>query len=176
MIVADAGYALLLAGLVTLYRKRLGQSEAGRRWKVMLYTLAGATGIYGIMAGSYFGVTPPPGSLPGKLHILDLGNFTVMMALSVVIGAVHVAGANVMDGLRYPTLPQRLPSFGWATAIMGGLVAWGGMQLQREFLFDGGIALLVTGLALVVVFAGHGAAAACPARRNRAYRGERGFR
>lgn len=156
MIVADAGYAALLAGIVFVYRNRLGKSAVGRRWRVMLAALAGATGIYGIMAGSYFGVTPAPESLAGKLHILDLSNFTVMMALSVTIGALHLSCANIMDGLRYPSLPQRLPSFGWATAILGGLVIWGAMQLQSEALSNGGVAMMTLGLLLVVGFSGYG--------------------
>jgi V/A-type H+-transporting ATPase subunit I len=156
MIVADAGYAALLGGIVLLYRKRLGASESGRRWRVMLSVLAAATGIYGIMAGSYFGVTPPPDSLPGRLHVLDLANFEVMMALSVVIGALHVAYANLMNGLRYPDWPRRLPSFGWTMAVLAGLVTWGGMQLDNEALFDGGVAGMVAGLVLVAGFSGYG--------------------
>ena len=113
MIVADAGYGLLLGGIILFYLKRLGASETGRRWRVMLSVLAGATVLYGVLAGSYFGRQPPPGSLLDHLHILDLGDFTVMMALSVVIGAAHIAYANVMDALRYPRWPQRLPPLGW---------------------------------------------------------------
>jgi V/A-type H+-transporting ATPase subunit I len=156
MIVADAGYAALLAGIVLLYRKRLGASDGGRRWRVMLSVLAATTGIYGIMAGSYFGVTPPPDSLPGALHILDLGNFTVMMALSVIIGALHVAYANLMNGLRYPDWPRRLPPFGWAIAVLGGLVTWGGMQLDNNALFNGGLIGIGFGLVLVAGFTGYG--------------------
>lgn len=63
MIVADAGYAALLAGLVLAYRKRLGASQSGRRWRVMLATLAAATGVYGILAGSYFGISIAPAAV-----------------------------------------------------------------------------------------------------------------
>ena len=156
MIVADAGYALLLAGIVLAYRKRLGVSEVGRRWRVMLAALAGATAVYGVMAGSYFGMSPPPGSLLDYLHILDLGDFSVMMALSVLIGATHLAFANLMDALRYPRWPQRLPPLGWACAILGGTAAWGGIQLASNQLLYGGAGLLGLGLLAVVVFAGYG--------------------
>jgi V/A-type H+-transporting ATPase subunit I len=108
------------------------------------------------MAGSYFGVAPPPGSLLDHLHILDLGNFSVMMALSVVIGATHLAYANLMDALRYPRWPQRLPPLGWACAILGGTVAWGGMQLASDEIVYGGTGLLGLGLLAVAGFAGYG--------------------
>ncbi len=156
MILADAGYALLLAGIVLASWKKMGGSEAGLRWRVLLLVLAGATAVYGILAGSYFGVSPPPGSLPGYLHVLDLGDFTVMMALSVTIGALHVAYASVMDGLRYPAWPQRLPPFGWAAVVLGGLVLWFGMQHESQPVLYGGAGLAGLGLALVVAFTGHG--------------------
>ena len=156
MIVADAGYAALLAGIVLLYRKRLAASEAGRRWRVMLLALAGATAVYGVLAGSYFGLTPPEGSLLGHLHVLDLGDFSVMMALSVVIGSTHLAYANLMDALRYPAWPQRIPPLGWACAILGGLATWGGMQLANDGLVYGGAGLMCLGLLGVVGFSGYG--------------------
>jgi V/A-type H+-transporting ATPase subunit I len=120
MIVADAGYALLLAGIVILYRKRLAASAAG------------------------------------LLHVLDLGNFTVMMTLSVIIGASHISYACLMDGLRYLHWPQRLPPFGWAGAVLGGLFAWLGMQFEIPRLQEGGIVLFLAGLVLVVAFSGYG--------------------
>lgn len=156
MIVADAGYALLLAAIVLIYRKRMEESDAGRRWRVMLSVLAASTGIYGMLAGSYFGVSPPEGSLLDKVHVLDLGNFSVMMTLSVVIGASHIAYACVMDSLRHVRWQQRLPGLGWAAAVLGGLATWLGMQLPNEFVRLGGIALLVLGLLLVVGYSGYG--------------------
>ncbi|MEZ5504010.1 MAG: hypothetical protein R3E50_15640 [Halioglobus sp.] len=156
MIVADAGYATLLAVIVLIYRKRLATSEAGRRWRFMLSAMAGATAVYGILAGSYFGVSPPPQSPLDSLHILDLGNFEVMMALSVIIGSVHIAWANLMDALRYRHWAQRIAPLGWTCAVLGGLAAWGGMQLASDDLLHGGTALLAGGLLGVAVYSGHG--------------------
>jgi V/A-type H+-transporting ATPase subunit I len=156
MIVADAGYALLLAGIVVLYRKRLASSATGLRWRVMLLVLAGATAVYGMLAGSYFGVTPAADSPLGFFHVLDLGDFTVMMTLSVIIGASHISYACLMDGLRYLHWPQRLPPLGWAGAVFGGLLAWLGMQFELPYLQLGGIAMFVIGLTLVVAFSGYG--------------------
>jgi V/A-type H+-transporting ATPase subunit I len=156
MIVADAGYAALLGLVLLRYRKRLGESATGRRWRVLLGALAGATAVYGMLAGSYFGVTPPEDSLLGAIHILDLGDFDVMMTLSVVIGACHVAYGSLMDGLRHPRWQQRMPSFGWATGIIGGLIAWIGMQRDIQVALVLGIGLLCLGLVLVVFYSGYG--------------------
>jgi V/A-type H+-transporting ATPase subunit I len=122
----------------------------------MLLARAGATAVYGVLAGSYFGLTPPEGSLLGHLHVLDLGDFSVMMALSVVIGSTHLAYANLMDALRYPAWPQRIPPLGWACAILGGLATWGGMQLANDGLVYGGAGLMCLGLLGVVGFSGYG--------------------
>lgn len=156
MIVADAGYALLLGLIVLAYRKRLGASAGGRRWRVMLSVMAGATAVYGALAGSYFGVSPSAGSLLGHLHVLDLGDFTVMMALSVIIGASHIALANLMNAWRYPRWPQRIPPLGWACAIAGGTVFWGSLQLDSQQLGYVGMGLMGLGLLGVVGFSGYG--------------------
>ena len=52
MILADAGYALVLGGVVLAYWKKMAGSDAGRRWRVLLSTLAGASLVYGALAGS----------------------------------------------------------------------------------------------------------------------------
>ena len=79
-----------------------------------------------------------------------------MMALSVVIGATHIAYATVMDALRYPRWPQRLPPLGWAGAVIGGTVAWGGMQMASDGMLYGGTGLLCLGLLAVVGYTGYG--------------------
>ena len=119
MIVADAGYALLLGLIVLAYRKRLGASAGGRRWRVMLSVMAGATAVYGALAGSYFGVSPSAGSLLGHLHVLDLGDFTVMMALSVIIGASHIALCQPDERLALPALAPAYSSTGLGLRYSG---------------------------------------------------------
>jgi V/A-type H+-transporting ATPase subunit I len=75
MILADVGYALVLGGITFAYWKRMGASDTGRRWRVLLAALSGTTIVYGVLVGSYFGVSPSPDSLLGKLKILDLNDF-----------------------------------------------------------------------------------------------------
>ena len=156
MILADAGYGLLFGAIVLAYWRRMGGSEAGRRWRVLLGALTAATAAYGVAGGSYFGVTPPPGSVLGRLRVLDLGDFSLMMALSIVIGAVHIAYACVRDGLRHRRWPLRLPPFGWAAIVLGGLGAWGGNQLESPPLLAGALVCLGSGLLLVIAFSGYG--------------------
>jgi V/A-type H+-transporting ATPase subunit I len=156
MILADVGYALVLGVIVLAFSKRMGRSDGGRRWRTLLGTLAGATVVYGVMVGSYFGLTPPPDSLLGRLKVLDLNDFGTMMNLSIAIGAAHIAYANARDAWRHPSWGRRLAPLGWAAIVVGGLGAWAGMQADSGALLRVGVALLLLGLAGVVGFAGVG--------------------
>lgn len=156
MILADFGYALVLGAIVLTFWKRLAGSDAGRRWRILLGALAGATAVYGVMVGSYFGLSPSAGSLLGRLKILDLNDFGTMMNLSIAIGAGHIAYANVRDAWRHPSWGLRLAPLGWAVAVVGGFGAYAGMQAESDLLMRAGLALLLLGLAGVVGFAGIG--------------------
>ncbi len=156
MILADVGYAFVLGAIALAFWKRMGRSDAGCRWRILLGVLSGATVVYGVLVGSYFGVSPPPESLLGRLSILDLGDFDTMMNLSIAIGAAHVAYANVRDALRHRSWQKRVAPLGWATAILGGLCAWSGVQTDSETLVRAGAAVGTAGLLGVVGFAGAG--------------------
>ena len=58
---ADAGYGLVLAVITGGRWRRLGGSASGQPWRVLLASLSGTTVTYGVMTGSYFGLTPEPG-------------------------------------------------------------------------------------------------------------------
>ena len=61
MILSDAGYGLTLGCVLAFFWKRMGESETGLRMRVLMSYLVGATIIYGMMVGSYFGVSPAEG-------------------------------------------------------------------------------------------------------------------
>ena len=156
MILADVGYALLLGGIVLAYWKRMGRSDTGRRWRILMATLSGATVVYGVLVGSYFGVSPSPGSLLGRLKLLDLNDFSSMMYLSIAIGAFHIAYANVRNGLRFQDWQERLAPFGWAAVVLGGFCGWSGLQAESDAVVRAGAGLAVAGLFAVIGFSGAG--------------------
>lgn len=152
MIVADAGYAALLVLGCLLGWRALGRGEAGRRMRPILATLAGTALVYGILAGSYFGRHPPPGSFLDRLHLLDITDFAVMMRLSVLIGAVHLSLAHgAVAWLNRGRGALLLPPLGWLAAIWGGILMWLGGSAGETL----GAGLL--GLGLLAVFWGAGA-------------------
>ena len=151
MILSDAGYAALLGLGLVLFWGKLGASTAGRRLRVLGSAIAGASFAWGVAVGSYFGFSPPAGSLPAQLHVLDLDDFEAMMRLSVGIGVFHVVLANLVRiGNLWPRF-QALAPLGWILVAVGGFTLWLAVSAPEPAALGqtagyGGIAL---GLALV---------------------------
>lgn len=159
IIMSDAGYALALAGVVAWYWQRMAHSETGRRLRAMGAALAGASLLWGMLVGSYFGLPPPP-ALQG-LKVLDLNDFDSMMRLSIVIGAAHlILGNLVMAWVRRHRL-QAWSSVGWALAVAAALLGWlAGFGFWHWFAFGTGLLLVLgfsseeTGLSLRSLLSG----------------------
>ncbi|MCX5494449.1 V-type ATP synthase subunit I [Kaistia dalseonensis] len=152
MILADAGYAALIGLIVVWYWSRMGKTESGQRMRVMLTVIAGASFIYGVLAGSYFGVAPPKGGLLAKLAIIDVTNFDEMMKLSVVIGAVHIGIALAATAWLGRHSLKVLVPIGWLAVIAGGLLIW----LGGGAFAIGGPAILIAGFVSVFIGAASG--------------------
>jgi V/A-type H+/Na+-transporting ATPase subunit I len=152
MILADAGYAAIMALFLLLLWKKLGGSSSGRRFRPLLLSIVTASLLFGALVGSYFGVTPSDTSVLGKLHMLDMSNTDRMMMISVVIGAFHIVLANVMNAYRYEHWQDRLSSVGWIGIICGGF----SLAISGSTTFPGlqelGIALMIVGAALIVLY------------------------
>lgn len=151
MIVADAGYAALFALGTAAFWGRLGRSAQGRRLRALLAGLCGAALVYGVLAGSYFGMHPPEGGVLARLRVIDVADFQAMMRLSVAIGALHIALALGTVAWLNRGTPRALTALGWIGVLAGGLGLFLGTRL--------GAAPLVLGLGAVF----WGAAATRPA-------------
>jgi V/A-type H+/Na+-transporting ATPase subunit I len=153
MILADAGYALVLGlGVLVLWR-RLGQSSTGQRFRPLLVLIVLASLVYGSLVGSYFGIAPPKDSPLGRVHWLDMTNSSLMMGIAVLVGGLHVLLANVMDARRYADRRDGLASVGWACAVGGGLLLGAAAAIPAvAWLTSVGAVVIVLGLFLVVGF------------------------
>jgi V/A-type H+-transporting ATPase subunit I len=156
MIMADAGYALLIATLTALYWKKMGASGSGRRMRTMLVALAAASLAYGVAAGSYFGFAPPEGGMLARLAVIDVTDFEKMMRVSILIGALHISIALGAVAWLNKGRGAGLAALGWITVIAGGLLLWLG---AGEGTRQAAIWMLVGGLAVVFI----GSAAVRPA-------------
>jgi V/A-type H+-transporting ATPase subunit I len=146
MILADAGYALLIGAVTALYWRKMGASEDGRKFRTMVAGISAASLAYGVAAGSYFGIALPPGSFLASLKIIDVTDFSKMMKVSVVIGALHIALALAIVTWLNRGTGKSIASLGWILAIAGGLTL--GFELASR---GTGIGLLAAGLLAVVI-------------------------
>jgi V/A-type H+/Na+-transporting ATPase subunit I len=155
MIVSDAGYAALLGVLLVAYWHRMGRSSTGRRMRVLAAALVSSSLVWGILVGSYFGVSPAEASLLGKLKVLDVNDFDTMMRLSVGIGVLHLAFANFHKAWRQRQegLTWLVP-LGWIMIMVGGLFLWFAESLDQpgEWVSPTGKWHIGLGLAAVFLF------------------------
>ena len=68
MILADAGYALVLAVLIAVLWQGMGRSPGGRHFRILARVGLVFAFIYGVLAGSYFGIEPEAGSFLAQLE------------------------------------------------------------------------------------------------------------
>ncbi len=152
MIVSDAGYGLLLGLFWLIFRHKLKCASA-EICTLFGFLVAGTTA-YGVLAGNYFGYTPPADSLPGSLKLFDPNDQARMMTLSILIGAVHLLLAHAVNFFNAGRFDLKLPPLGWIAIICGSVYIW---FVQAEVLegpkswTPGGI-LLVGGVMLVLFF------------------------
>ena len=152
MILADAGYAAVLGLALMFMWKKMGRSSSGSRFRPLLLSVVAASLGFGVLVGSYFGVTPPDASWLGKLHVLEMSDTNRMMMISVVIGVFHIVLANVMNAYRYPHWRDRLPSVGWIGVICGGFALAISGSITLAGLQELGIALMAIGALLILWF------------------------
>jgi len=154
MIYADAGYSATLGLIVALFWKKMGHSDAGRRFRILLATLVGVGVVYGVIVGSYFGISPSEGSLPARLKIIDMMDFNLMMQLSILLGVFHLVVANAVTAWHFRRSIRGALPLAWIFVFLGAVALWQAASHGDTLanLQPYGIASLVLGLAGVVLF------------------------
>jgi V/A-type H+-transporting ATPase subunit I len=155
MITADAGYALLLAIPVLYSWQRLGKTKSGRNFRLLAVWVLGISLIYGVLAGSYFGLSPKPDSLLGQVDILEIEDAQIMMPLSVIVGCLHIILGNAIAAIRAHDFAGRAKHMGWIAVVLGGLLLLGAGENSPAMLHTWGIGLLLAGFAAIVFLSSH---------------------
>jgi V/A-type H+-transporting ATPase subunit I len=124
MILVDAGYALVLGGVLALIWRRMGRSAGARQARLLLAIMLGVAFLYGAFAGSWFGVAPPKESLLGSIAFIDATDFKTMMRVSMVVGVLQIALANAEVAWRSRSAPVAIAKAGWIVTLAGGLGVW----------------------------------------------------
>lgn len=123
MIFSDAGYGLLLGVVLLLAWQKLGHTRTNVRLRNLFLALVLASIGYGVVVGSYFGVSPAEGSLLGSLKVLDVNDTGEMMRLSIFVGVLHLILAQMVTAWRYRQSSRALAPLGWVLMMVGGLIA-----------------------------------------------------
>ena len=154
MIFADAGYSAILALIVVGLWKKMGRSDAGRRFRILLATLVAVGVVYGVVVGSYFGISPAENSLPGRLRIIDMMDFNFMMQLSILLGVFHLVVANAVTAWHFRRSIRATIPLAWVFIFLGAVALWQAAYQGETlgFLKPYGLAAMVLGMASVVLF------------------------
>lgn len=120
MILSDAAYAsILLAGLLASWGK-LGKTPVGRKLRPLFMSIGFTSLVWGMLVGSYFGISPGEESPLQAIHILDVNDFDSMMALSIACGLLHILLANIQQVYRYWGSSKALLHSGWVCILLAG--------------------------------------------------------
>jgi len=127
MIMADAGYGVVLAVVLASVSGKLRATESGRRMLGLMIAIVVLTIGYGVLIGSYFGAAPPAGGWLDSLVWKHKGSSimndqSAMMLLAASIGVMHLGIANLISAWNSRTRSRALGYVGWALALVSGLV------------------------------------------------------
>jgi len=122
MILSDAGYAAALGFVLLLVWKRMGLSAGGRSWRDVMLALVAFSIVYGVLVGAYFGIAPLPGSWLASLQLLHANDQSLMMWVSIAIGAAHLTWANLVTASCRRRSLTALSALGWVAIIPGGFL------------------------------------------------------
>jgi V/A-type H+-transporting ATPase subunit I len=125
--------------------------------RVLIYTLSGATIIWGVLSGTYFGAEQIA-ALPvlSNLVLPEIASFGVdnisfMMHLSFLIGAIHLTVAHSIRAVMFINSIKALSEVGWIALVWGLFLITEQLVLGRP-MPDWGIWLFVGGASLVAFF------------------------
>ena len=150
MILSDAGYGLLLGGVLAVLWKKMGASDGGKRFRLLMSWLVGATILWGVLLGSYFGIALPEDATLMSLKVMDINNYGLMMLLSILLGISHLTIGNLADAWCKRNSDERFASFGWVAVLIGGFL------LYLSSSWSGWFAGVVKYLGVLAMLAGGG--------------------
>ncbi len=152
MLVGDAGYGLLFLVTAFFLRKKIAP-----QLRFLIYVLSGATIIWGVFTGTYFGAEQIA-ALPflkdlviPSIASFGVDNIAFMMHLSFLIGAFHLTVAHGIRVAQFINSIRALSEVGWI------MLVWGLFLLTEQLVLGKtmpvwGIWLFVGGALLVALF------------------------
>lgn len=106
--------------------------------------------LWGVLLGSYVGLTLAPHSPLLSFKVADINDYGTMMTLSIVLGITHLVLANAADVWCNRQSDVKFASVGWILVLVGGLMTWLGAS------GSGGFAGLARSLGVLLMLVGAG--------------------
>lgn len=153
MILADAGYAVILGAALLWHWSRLGSNALGLRLRILLLLILGLSLLYGVAVGSYFGLAPPAGSWLATARWLHMDDYSQMMRIAITVGAGQLILANALVAWQRAAWPASVSPLGWIAVILGGLLLYGLDDNAPVPWFGAAYGVLISGLLIVATAA-----------------------
>ncbi len=122
MILSDAGYALLFLLLLLILWRRFDHNPVWARLRYLVACIGVFSLLYGILAGSYFGLPPPEFLVP--FHLLHIDNYSMMMGLSIITGSCHIMLAHTIMAWHERGSRHAWTHMGWIMVITAAFLIW----------------------------------------------------
>jgi len=154
MILSDAGYAVLFMSGLALKWRAMGRTIQGVRFRMLLVVTLVTSFVWGVAVGSYFGFSPTPEQFAGKFYVLDMHDYDLMMRISMLVGVIHIALANLVHAHQLKGNPARFSAYGWAMFVIGGFLYWQAQSGDQAILEQAAYGLLVAAGFCILLFSG----------------------
>lgn len=152
MLVGDAGYGAIFLLVTFLLRKKLSS-----QMRFLIYVLSGATIVWGVLSGTYFGAEQIAAIPPFNHLVIDeiasfgVDNISFMMHLSFLIGVIHLTIAHGIRVFQFINSIKALSEIGWIALMWGLFFVTETLVLGKE-MPEWAPWLFVAGAALVALF------------------------
>lgn len=152
MLIGDAGYGLIFLAL-TMYARRKAP-DAPKEPFYLVYTMACATVVWGIITGTWFGaeIFVRTGPLKAMAFFKEkASDQDFMMFFCFLLGSIHLTVAHLMAAWRNKnSVRKAMAQVGWASIVWGLFFVAGMLVLGKDFPLAGKIFMLAgTGLVLI---------------------------
>lgn len=169
MIMADGGYGLLLLSIMIFFKVKLkNPSPAITRFINLSMALSGATFVYGLLSGGFFGFSldapafgflAPVSIFLKKIRLINTDDTQMMMLVSIVIGMIHICTSLILRSFR-AVIDEKdyvapLINLAWIAGIWSFFFwyKYDGVAGSEALTNGGMLGLKIVGGALVVLYA-----------------------
>jgi len=155
MIIADAGYGLIILAALLLVGPILKNNAPFSELKMLIFVMSISSIVWGVLVGSFFGFEPQVHWL-GELHLIDLSNYQQMMAVSIGVGVGHICLANLTGlSIHNTSKGKKISKLGWSGIAILGYVIWL-LKSSEPYPLSSFILFLALTACVVLVFIGEG--------------------